>query len=198
VSRIETTVRHRFGPRTMWGLARLWLVFILLALPLRSPAVELMEIEAVRSDGGVHLDFGVRITLSRSVEDALQRGVPMYFVAQASLFRARWYWRDQRVARVNRSWRLTYQPLTSTWRVSQGALHQSFSSQAEALGAISRATHWKIAEAGQIEHDERYYLEFSYRLDTSQLPRPMQIGIGIGEADWSLGVERTVPLPALP
>jgi hypothetical protein len=182
----------------MWGLARLWLMLVLLSLPLKSPAVELMEIEAVRNDSGVILDFGVRITLSHAVEDALQRGVPMYFTAQAGLFRARWYWRDQRVARVSRSWRLTYQPLTSTWRVSQGALHQSFTSQAEALGAISRATRWKIAEASQIEPDERYYLEFSYRLDTSQLPRPMQIGIGIGDADWALAVERTLPLPAAP
>ena len=37
----------------------------------------------------------------------------------------------------------------------------------------------------------RYYVEFSFKLDTSQLPRPMQFGIG-GQADWTLGVERTL------
>jgi hypothetical protein len=46
-----------------------------------------------------------------------------------------------------------------------------------------------LADAGQIEDDGHHYIEFSYRLDTSQLPRPMQIGIG-GQADWTLRVER--------
>ena len=49
---------------------------------------------------------------------------------------------------------------------------------------------WKIADAGQIEEGARHYIEFSFRLDTSLLPRPMQIGIG-GQPDWALAVERT-------
>jgi hypothetical protein len=43
----------------------------------------------------------------------------------------------------------------------------------------------------QIDPDARHYVEFSFRLDTSQLPSPMQIGLP-GSAEWSLGVERTV------
>lgn len=191
MSRIETTVRHRFGPRTMWGpawLALVWVLALLLAGPAR--AVELMELEARRDEGAVLVDFGVRLTLPRSVEDALQRGVPLYFVAEATLYRPRWYWRDERVAQVRRGWRLSYQPLTSTWRVSQGGLHQSYPSQGEALAAISRATRWRLAEVGMVAADEAYYVEFRYRLDTGQLPRPMQIGIG-NAPDWSLSVERT-------
>ena len=37
----------------------------------------------------------------------------------------------------------------------------------------------------------RHYLEFSYRLDSSQLPSPMQLGLG-AQTDWVLGVERTL------
>ena len=32
-------------------------------------------------------------------------------------------------------------------------------------------------------------MEFSYRLDATQLPQPLQIGLG---NDWSLGIARTV------
>ncbi len=39
-------------------------------------------------------------------------------------------------------------------------------------------------------------MELSYRMDTSQLPRPFQIGIG-GQDDWDLAAESTVVLPAL-
>ena len=48
---------------------------------------------------------------------------------------------------------------------------------------------WKIAEPAQYEEGSRHYVEFSYRLDTNLLPRPLQIGIG-GQPDWTLVVEK--------
>jgi hypothetical protein len=152
-----------------------------------------MLLQVQRQDGELTLDFDVRLTLPRAVEDAMQRGVPVYFVAEATLYRSRWYWRDERVARVQRSWRVAYQPLTSTWRVGFGGFNQSFQTLAEAMAAASRSTRWKVAELAQLEADSRHYLEFSYRLDNTQLPSPMQIGLG-GQADWVLGVERVLRL----
>ena len=89
---------------------------------------------------------------------------------------------------------MSFQPLTSTWRISQGGLGQSFPSLAEAMAAMTRSTGWRIAEARDVEPDGRHYIEFSWRLDTTQLPRPMQIGLGGigGASEWSLGVERSV------
>ena len=71
------------------------------------------------------LDFVANLTLSRAVEDAARRGVPVYFVAEATVKKPRWYWRDERIWHVSRNWRLSYQPLTSAWRVSLGAFSQS-------------------------------------------------------------------------
>ena len=116
--------------------------------------------------------------------------MPLHFVADASLFRERWYWRDQRVSRVTRTWRLAYQPLTRTYRVSFGGLNQSFDSLADAVASVRRMGRWKLTEPGQIEEGEQYYVEFSYKLDTTLLPRPMQIGIG-GQPDWTLQLEKT-------
>jgi hypothetical protein len=36
-------------------------------------------------------------------------------------------------------------------------------------------------------------VEFSYRLDSSQLPRPMQLDLA-AQADWRLSVERTLKI----
>jgi hypothetical protein len=116
--------------------------------------------------------------------------VPLFFVAEAEVFRSRWYWRDQRVAHAVRVWKIVYQPLTSTYRVTFGGLSQNYVSRDEAFAAISRGSRWKVAETGQIDDSSHHYLEFNYRLDTSLLPRPMQIGIG-GQADWSLSVQRS-------
>jgi hypothetical protein len=173
----------------------------LLLLPLGAAAMlgrealaqgtELQTLQLHRDDGQLTLEFAVRLALSRSVEDALQRGIPVYFVAEASLYRRRWYWRDERVARVRRIWRLAFQPLTSTWRVGLGALNQSFATEAEALAALSGAGSWKLADLADLDPESRHYVDFSYRLDATQLPSPMQIGIGIGgQTDWVLRVDR--------
>ena len=158
----------------------------------RAQGVELPTIVAKRQDGGVVLDFVANLTLSRPVEDALRRGVPVYFVAEATLKRPRWYWRDERVARVERSWRLSYQPLTSAWRVSLGAFSQSYPSLEEALTTITRIAHWRVADTG-IDGSDRYYIDFQFYLDSSQLPPPMRLDLG-AQSEWKLGVERTLPV----
>lgn len=158
-----------------------------------APAIELQTLRLQRADGALSLDFAARIHLSRAVEEALQRGVPVYFTAQAQLLRNRWYWRDERVARVQRTWRLAFQPLTSNWRVGFGGLNQTQATLEEALASLSRLSDWKIADLAQVDPDSRHYVEFSFRLDTSQLPGPMQFGLTT-QADWTLGVERTLRL----
>ncbi len=175
-----------------WVLAWLLLAVLALVWPRQAHAesVELSTFSVVRGEEGVLLSFTANFELPHSVEDALIRGVPLYFEAEANLFQSRWYWRDKRIARVTRSWRLTYQPLTRMYRVSTGGLNQNFETLAEALDSLRRSSRWKLAEPGQVEDDGRHYVEFSFRLDTTLLPRPMQIGIG-GEAAWSLSVERT-------
>lgn len=157
----------------------------------RAADPELISFELTHGEDGVFLSYAVNLELSRSVDDALSKAVPLFFVAEAELFRNRFYWRDQRIGYAVRRWRIVFQPLTSTYRVTfDGGLSQNYASRAEAFAAISRTARWKIAEGPQIEEGSRHYAEFGFRLDTSQLPRPMQIGIG-GQADWTMSVQRT-------
>ena len=180
------TVRRHF----MQGLtALLALLLMCWTLPVRAQGVELATLHTSKSEGALTLEFVARVTLPKAVEEALQRGVPIYFVAEAQLLRNRWYWRDQRVARVARSWRVAYQPLTSAWRVSLGGLNQTYASLTEAMSAVSRSAGWKLTDLAQLDADKSYTLEFSYRLDSSQLPGPMQFGLG-GQGDWALGASR--------
>jgi hypothetical protein len=173
-------------------LAVLAALVVLLAAPAaRAQGVELLTLQTSKFDGTLNLDFVARVTLPKAVEDALQRGVPVYFAAEAQMFRNRWYWRDERVARVSRSWRLAYRPLTSDWRVSLGGLNQTYATMAEALTAVSRSGGWKLVDLAQLDTDKSFYVEFSYRLDTSQLPGPMQFGLG-GGGDWAVGANRFI------
>ena len=155
----------------------------------QAQGVELATLEVRPAEGALTLEFSARLTLSRAIEDALRRGVPMYFEVEATLYRSRWYWRDERVSRVSRSYRLSFQPLTGSWRVGLGALGQNYPTLSEAMAVISRVSGWHLAEAAQLENDLRYYVEFSYRLDAAQLPQPLQIGLG---NEWSLGISRVL------
>jgi len=189
---------RRPGPRAARGLgvvvrsfaAWLMLLLALCASPVRAAGPELAAFTVVHNEEGVAIDYALNFELPRGAEEALAKSVPLYFVAEAEVFRDRWYWRDKRIASASRVWRIVYQPLTSNYRVTFAGLSQSYATRAEAFAAIRRGVSWKIADAAQIEEGARHYIEFSFRLDTSLLPRPMQIGIAT-QSDWALAVERT-------
>jgi hypothetical protein len=64
------------------------------------------------------------------------------------------------------------------------------------MAAMTRSSGWRIADAAQAEVDGKYYVEFDWQLDLSQLPRPLQIGLtGVaGGGEWNIGVERQLRL----
>ena len=158
-------------------------------LAARAEGPELSTFEVSRGEEGLLLSYAVKFELPRGAEEALSKAVPLYFVAEAEVFRDRWYWRDQSLAQVSRVWRIVYQPLTLTYRVTFGGLSQTYPNRTEALASISRNARWKIAEPGATDDGGRHYVEFSFRLDTTLLPRPMQIGIS-GQAEWMLKVDK--------
>lgn len=157
------------------------------------PGLELTQLMTERGDDGLLLSYTVRLELSKDVEDALRKGVALVFVAEADLFRGRWYWYDKPRAHAIRRWRLAFQPLTRHWRLSLDGLSRNYNSLGEAIGAMRRTTQWRIADnipAGDTDH----YVVFNFRLDTDELPRPMQIGLG-GQNDWNLAVQRRLTIP---
>jgi hypothetical protein len=163
---------------------------------------EITMLKFDRSEDGLLLSANVSFELPAVVDDALTKGIPMVFVAEAVLQRDRWYWTDKHIATRARYMRLSYQPLTRRWRLVMSnapisntglALGQNFDSRDEALAAIQRISHWRIADASDIDPESRYNVDFSFRLDVSQLPRPFQIG-AVGHSDWSISVARNVRL----
>jgi hypothetical protein len=180
------------------GLLLSLLVFWPVAGLAQGESAEIAQLQVERMEGGVYLTAQLKFELSAAVEDALLKGIPVHFVAQAQLLRDRWYWTDKRVGTVTRQMRLTYQPLTQRWKLSQTqgaglrtgfALNQTFDTLAEALQSLSRLSRWKIAESADLEPDARYNVDFSFKLDSAELPRPLQIGI-LGQSEWNLAVSK--------
>ena len=70
----------------------------------------------------------------------------------------------------------------------RATLNQNYDSLPEALAVIQRVARWKIAEASEVDPDAVHKLDFSFRLDLSQLPRPFQIGVA-GQKDWAISAQ---------
>jgi hypothetical protein len=179
-------------------LAALTLMFALGHGP--TLATEITQFQVERVEEGLAVSTQLRFELAPVVEDALLKGIPLFFVLEADTYRDRWYWTDQRVASTARTMRLAYQPLTRRWRVNvasgvisnsgglRATLNQNYDNLEEALAGIQRLSRWRFVDNAELTPDGVYRLEFSFRLDLSQLPRPFQIGVS-GQSDWAIAAQ---------
>ena len=204
---MNTTVfiTHFFKSKALDAFVKWITVFLACAFLLlgsqTAGASELTQFNVERGDDGVYLSTVVRFDLPAVVEDALLKGIPMFFVAEADIYLSRWYWADKRVANATRTIRLAYQPLTRRWRVNivsglinnsaglRATLNQNYDTLPEALSAVQRLSRWRIADNSEVEPDVTHKLEFSFSLDLSQLPRPFQIGVA-GQKDWTISAQQ--------
>lgn len=190
------------------ALALLPLLLALVAgsVQAQARALEITQLQVERQPDGLFLSSQVQLKLPSAVEDALNKGVALFFVAEAEVLRERWYWYDAKVATATKHMRLAYQPLTRRWRLIVSpepispiglgvGFSQNFDALDEALRAIERISGWKIADASAVGTADRQAVEFRFRLDTTQLPRPLQIGV-VGQSDWNLSAARRVRLSA--
>jgi hypothetical protein len=148
----------------------------------------------------VSADFD--LALGPELEEAVNRGLPLYFVAEFELSRSRWWWWDERVSQASRTWRLSYHALTRQYRVGLGAYVQRFATLPEALAAITRIRGWTVIDRERLRSlwplldrerlrpNEQYQAALRLRLDTTQLPKPLQMN-ALTSRDWNPAAEWT-------
>lgn len=146
-------------------------------------AVESAKIEL--TDEGYQLNADIELQLSPVLQDAVRKGVPLYFVAEFQLNRGRWYWLDQTVVAARRDRRVSYAPLTEQYRVITSGISQNVTTFEDVRRLLSRVRSWTIAEKGQLKPGEKYEAALRFRLDTAQLPKPFQLNV-ITSKDWAL------------
>jgi hypothetical protein len=168
-----------------WLGALLLATALLWAAPARSEGIEVNRAAVGAAEDGYFLEAEFEITLNHTLEDALSKGVPLYFSLEFDLIRPRWYWFNEKVANTRQQYRLSYNALARQYRVGVGRLYQNFSALPEALAFLSRVRIGPIAEPGALAKGTDYTGAVRMRLDTSQLPRPFQIGAA-GSRDWSI------------
>jgi hypothetical protein len=152
--------------------------------------IEAHNVAAVQGDDAlvVRADFGFELT--QRLEEALNHGVPLYFVVECELVRPRWYWFDEKSATAKLTLRLVYHTLSRQYRVSRGALYQNFGTLGEALRTLGTVRDWTVAEREHLKPEENYIVSVRMRLDTAQLPKPFQVSAFVSR-EWTLASDWT-------
>jgi hypothetical protein len=186
----STTHCCRSGP-TLTDALRALLCALLLALCAGHAAasgVVMRDVRLDHSDEGYQLTTDIAVTLSPRLAEAVMRGVALYFVLEFEISRPRWYWLDENVVERTQTYRLSYHALTRQYRVSTGALHQSFDTLDDALKLVGRLYDWPVVEQDRLKAGESYVASLRLLLDVTQLPKPFQLS-AMSNRDWTLESE---------
>lgn len=153
-----------------------------------------LELERVENDWLLNTAF--QIELTPGLEDAVQKGVVLYFQTEFDLTRARWYWFDERPALAQRQTRLSYQPITQQYRIASEGFTFSAKTIFEALQAVGTIGGWKVIDNNQIDSSKSYIAAVRMSLDLSKLPKPFQVN-ALNNRDWNISSD-WVRVPFLP
>jgi hypothetical protein len=150
-----------------------------------SDGIEVLEASLEPHEEGWAVNAQFAVSLTPGLDQALERGLSLYFVVDFELTRPRWYWFDDKTAAASTTFRLSYHPLTRQYRVSTGNLQLGFPTLAEAIGVMARIRDWQVLERGDVRPGGSYVAALRMRLDTGQLPKPFQLN-AMTSRDWSL------------
>jgi hypothetical protein len=135
--------------------------------------------------GGAVLNATFEFEMPQVLEEAVQKGIAIYFSIEFELYRKRWYWLDRKLTDSTLTYRLSYSPLTRQYRLARGGLSQPFDSLDEALGLLKSVRQWKVIEKGVLSPGASYEAQVRMRLDVNQLPKPFQVN-AITSREWNL------------
>jgi hypothetical protein len=171
------------------ALAALALAFAALAAaPARGDSITVKSAELHAEEEGIYLTAEFDFSLNPTLDEALQKGVPLYFLLEFELGRPRWYWFDEKVVAATTQYRVSYNALTRQYRIASGLLGLTFESLDEVERFLSRVTGREVARRDALAKGARYEASLRLRLDVNQLPKPFQVS-ALASREWTLQSE---------
>lgn len=177
---------------------------ILLAAPARGEGgggIEIKSVTLEAVDKGYQINLDADITLNNTLEQALEKGIILYFVSKFTLIDSHWYWLDEEVARSKQRIELSYHALTRQYRLSGNRMMpQGFDTLQEALQTLGKQHNIPIEMKSTLKQNVEYIATLQVWLDISRLAKPFQLE-WFSSKDWNLSSEKKewrIKLPAPP
>lgn len=164
---------------------------VLLGTPAATAAdnIDIVQAHLEPAEEGTVLSATFAFELNRGLEDALTRGIPLFFTTEVDLRRPRWYWFDEKTINASQTIRISYNVLTRQYRAGiNGGLQQNFNTLDDALSLVRRPRRWTIADRGVLKPGDTYQVAIRIKLDVTHLPKPFQVN-AINNSDWRMSSE---------
>jgi hypothetical protein len=161
------------------------IVALVCAFAAQADTIGVQSAEVRSEEDGYYLNAEFDLTINPTLEEALQKGVALYFVLEFEVTRPRWYWFDDKLLTYSTQYRISYIPLTRQYRVSTGLLNLNFETLSEVERLLSRVTSRQVARRDELPRNTRLEAAVRLRLDVNQLPKPFQVN-ALASREWTL------------
>ena len=151
----------------------------------RADSIPLRDAWLRVDDGDVLLSVEFAVTLTPTLVEALDKGIPLYFTIDFELARPRPLWFDEKVGDWSLTWRISWSPLTRQYRVANGPLGQTFDALPDVERFIGRLNSRRVLDAHRLSQGARYVASIRERLDVNLLPKPFQVS-ALASHEWQL------------
>ncbi len=168
----------------LWAIAAFCLV-VLFGPVASAEGINVSEAKLELAEDGWQLSADFDIQFTPILQEAVNHGVPLYFIIEFEVRQPRWYWLDKKNVFATRERRIAYAPLTQQYRLSIGNFTQNVSTFEEVKYQLSHLRGWAVTGKDSLHSGEKYEASLRMRLDTSQLPKPFQIS-SLTSSDWTL------------
>lgn len=182
------------GMRSLEGLVRILVAGLLfLGGAIQSAYsegnIQIKSFALKATETGYQINVDAAIELSSTLEQALEKGIVLYFVIKFALIDTKWYWVDDEVARSKLRIGLSYNALTRQYRLSHRTKSQGFDTLAEALQVLGTQHHIPVEEKLQLRSNGEYLASLQLWLDASRLSKPFQLE-SLSSKEWNLSSEK--------
>ncbi|MCW5600329.1 DUF4390 domain-containing protein [Nitrosomonas sp.] len=153
-------------------------------------SIEIKSFSLDAVDEGYQTSLDAQIVLNSTLEQALEKGIVLYFVTKFAIIDSRWFWLDEEVARSKLRIGLSYHALTRQYRLSGRMItSQSFDTLQDALHALGKQHNIPLEVRPSLKQDAEYMATLQIWLDISRLAKPFQLE-WFSSKDWNLSSEK--------
>ncbi len=178
--------------RAQLSLAHLILLLLILLLPAMASQAEGIHIKSVSMAAvkqGYEINIDSEVVLNATLEQALEKGIVLYFVTKFNLVDSRWYWLYDEVARGKLRVGLRYYALTRQYHLNHPSFSQNFNTLTEALQALGQLRDYPLTVKPELKNDVDYIASLRIWLDLTRMPKPFQVE-ALGSNKWDLSSDK--------
>ena len=165
------------------------LALLLLGTMAQAEGIQIKSFSLAAANQHYEMSVDSEIALNPVLEQALEKGIVLYFVTKFSLIDSNWYWLDEEVARGKSRVGLRYYALTRQYHLNHPSFSQTFNTLQEALKALGQLRNFSLTVKSELKPDVEYIASLRVWLDLTRMPKPFQVE-ALGSKKWDLSSDK--------